>query len=745
MNKLFHATTVFMLLSEIASFKVSAQTDSSASNNVIDTTLLLNLNEIVITASRSEQNTFSSERSMTVASNKEIKEKNQFSALDALNDKIGVWIEKRTTTSSDPVIRGLSGSHILALVDGNTLSTLWGEGGEGGDDMYGKVDGESVDRMEVIRGPASVMYGSNALGGVINFITKKSPLTFRDTAGIQIGGKIKGVLGSASQYSMGRIETWGASQKFRYFIGSTTHRSDNMRAGGNIGYINPSGGRDWSIDMNSEMRISTNKFISLGGQYMNRPETYRSYRPSQSNTNERSGLNLGYRSTDKTAFSDIFIINLYTQYKKDTRTWYTDSTRSVIDQNGFSWWQTYSADLHAVKAIGSKNHLLYGAGYHLDIAESPDDEQFTIKTSSGSQKASPETHWQNAGIYAHNDWELIPLITLSAGLRYDYFFFSTGKDVFYTKPGDTDTAMNKAITNPTRYTEHALTGSAAAIFHLSDDINIATTWSHGFRMNPPSFGFRQTAEGVLIPNGLLKPITADMFEISPRLRTKLVDINMSGYYTLFSNFQQPIYSKYNGSSFIDYNNNGINEPDERVLVNTPDGKGFITGVELDLGFYLGALSKKLNRFRFIGGAMYCYGRMQFPGQKEAPLTFTHPTRGVIKFRYEDPSLQRKAWIELSADIVAKFDQIDANRLNSDVGYLQNPQNPNSGLYRSYGLPSYQVLNARGGFIFNNYIHLTLAVENILDVRYRTAHSPMDASGRNILVGLELIVAELLKH
>ena len=381
MNKQCSATFAIILLSGIIGLRVSAQTDSSNRNNVIDTALFLKLNEIVITATRYEQNTFSSERSMTVASNKEIKEKNQFSILDALNDKIGIWIEKRTTTSSDPVIRGLSGAHILALVDGNSLSTLWGEGGEGGDDMYGKIDGESIDRMEVIRGPASVMYGSNALGGVINFITKKSPLNFRDTAGMQVGGKIKGVLGSASQYSMGRIETWGASQKFRYFIGSTTHRSDNMRAGGNIGYISPSGGKDWSIDMNSEMRLSTNKFISLSGQYMNRPETYRSYRPSQSNTNERSGLNLGYRSTDKTAFSDVFIINLYNQYKKDTRTWYTDSTRSVIDEKGFAWWQTYSADLHAVKAIGSKNHLLYGAAYHLDIAESQDDEQFTIKTS----------------------------------------------------------------------------------------------------------------------------------------------------------------------------------------------------------------------------------------------------------------------------------------------------------------------------------------------------------------------------
>lgn len=703
------------------------------------------LNSVIITASRYAQNTFTSPRSMTVASAQEIKDKNQFSALDVFDDRIGIWVEKRTTTTSDPVVRGLSGGNVLALVDAQSLSTFWGEGGFAGDDMYGKIDGESLERIEIVRGPGSVMYGSNALGGVINFITKKSPLDYSDD-GFRAGGKLRGASGSASEYLMGRAETWGASKRFKYFIGGTTHYSDDLRDGGGMGYLSPSGGKDWSIDLNTETKINDNNFITLGGQYMNRPEVYRYYRPTQSNSNERLGLNLGYRSTNKTVLFNGLKVNLYHQYKYDERLWYKDSNRDSITQEGFAWWRTYGADVNAVKNIGrkNKNHLVYGVAYHLDVAESPDDEQFTMKTPAGNQKAAPDTKWHNVGIYAQDEWDIVQWLTLSAGVRYDYFKLIADDNVFYTVPGSKDTTKNRALTDPNEYVQHAVTGSAAAVFHLGDHFNIATTYSRGFRMYPPSFGFRQTAQGVLIPNGLLDPVTADLFELGFRVRSKFVDMNVTGYYTMFTNFQSPTFGEYNGSEYIDLNENDTFEPDERVFVNTANGDAYVAGVEAEVEFSLGALAQKIQGLYFSAGAMYNYGRQQFPGQPEEPIRHTHPARGILKLRYEDPKPERKYWIEFVADIVGKFDEVSDARLHSDVGYLEDPQDPTSGLYADYGLPSYQVFDIRGGIKFTRHVYVTLAMENIFDIRYRTAHSRMDASGRNVLVGLELVMPEFKK-
>ncbi len=698
----------------------------------------IKLSEIIVTATREEQSRFSSPRSLSIANQQEILEKNQLSVLEVFNDKMGVWIEKRTTTTSDPVIRGLSGGNLLALADGNTFSTFWGEGGFAGDDLYGKMDGESVDRIEILRGPASVMYGSNALGGVVNFLPKHSPIDYQEK-GLRAGGKIKGAYGSSSDYMMGRAETWGASPKVKYFAGFTTHHSGDMRVGGNIGYINPSRGKDYSVDANTEFKINNHNFVALNGQYINRPEVYRSYRPTQSNTNLRWNFNLCFTSTHKTKVYDVLKGNLYQQYKKDTRTWFTDTDRDTIQSEGYAWWRSWNADVHFIKQTGKNNRILYGARYQLDIAESPGDEQFTMQLPEGDQPASPLTKWHNIGFFIQDEWDTKEWITLSAGLRYDYFLLIADNEVFYTKPGDSDTIKNQVITDPSRYGKSAVTGSASAVFHLNEKVNLAATWAHGFRMFPPNFGFSQTGQGVLIPNGLLDPAMADMFDISPRFQTGVVDADISVYYTAFNNFQQPTYGSYNGSEYYDFNNNGTFEPDERVLVNTANGNAYLYGLEAEFSVNLGRFINQLNGFYLSGGAMYNYGRMQFPEQEETPLRHTHPPRFLTKIRYQNVNPTRALWVELIADFVGKFGEVEQSRLMSDPGFLENPQDPTSGLYRDYGLPPYNVLHFRSGCRMKQNITLTFAIENILDIRYRTAHSRMDASGRNILVGIELTI------
>lgn len=296
------------------------------------------------------------------------------------------------------------------------------------------------------------------------------------------------------------------------------------------------------------------------------------------------------------------------------------------------------------------------------VSESPDDEQFTIKTEDGDQKAAPETKWHNGGVFIHDEWDFGEVLTLTGSCRYDYFKFIAEDDTFYTKPGDVDTIKNRAITDPGKYESNAFTGGAGAVFHIGENFNIAASWSRGFRMFPPSFGFRQTAQGVLIPNGFLDPVTADQFEISPRLKTDLVNAGLTGYYTQFQNFQQPIYGDYKGDTAIDYNNNGSIEPDERIYVNAANGDAYVAGLEFELDFNIGYIWKKFNGLRFIGGFMYNYGRMQFPGEDEMPVRHTHPLRGLVKIRYDEPSPQHRWWLEFTADVVDKFDQVDKNRL-----------------------------------------------------------------------------------
>lgn len=700
----------------------------SENDNKADPNLTAYLDDIVVTPTGNEESVFDSIRSITVADLDEIEGKNQLSILDTLDDRIGIWIEKRTTTNSDPVIRGLSGGNILALIDRNTLTTMWGEGGFAGDDMYGKIDAESIERIEVVRGPSSVLYGSNALGGVINFITKQPPLNYT-YSGYEFGGRIKGSYGSASDYMLGRVETWGASPDLRYILGFSSRDVGNMRAGGSVGEIDPSGGEDIGFDFKSELKLEEGRYLDFSTQTMHRPEVYRSYRPNQVNKNDRTGISIGYRSY-LSPLVDEFEWRGYYQYKKDVREW-MDS-----DMEGVARWNTYSSDMKIKKSAGEDHELTAGLHYQLDIAESPDDEQFTITTvQTGTQKASPDTDWDNVGVFVQDQWSLTSRLKMTGSLRYDHFRFKADDNIFYTIPGST-TPENVATSDPGTFTEQAYTGGLGLLYEMNDSWNILGSWFRGYRLFPPSFGLRQTGYGLLAPNELLDPVTGDTFEISTRVRGEVVSTTLTGYYTDFRNFQQPVEGTYNGMSSYDFDGSGTIDADENIFVNAANGDAYVHGVELECEVNLASIFEDMKGWRVFGGFMWNYGKMQFPGIEEEPLRHTHPARGIFKLRYDDPQPQSKWWAEFASDIVNRYDQISDSRLNSDVGYRVNPQDPSSPLVRDYGLPGYTVFDVRGGYSFNRNLRMTLALENIFNKLYRTAHSRMDAQGRNLLVSME---------
>lgn len=686
------------------------------------------LNDIVITPSGSEESIFDSFRSITVADTEDIQNRNQLSILDTLDDRIGIWVEKRTTTNSDPVIRGLSGGNLLALVDRNTLTTLWGEGGFAGDDMYGKIDSESIERIEVVRGPSSVLYGSNALGGVINFITKEPPLDYT-SSGYKFGGRLKGTYGSAADYQMGRIETWGATTNSRYIMGFSAYDADNTKAGGNAGILDPSGGRNHSFDIKTEFKLEEGRYLDFSSQFMRRPEIYRYYRPTQVNENYRDGVAFGYRDYTL-SFADKFEWRGYYQRKKDIRRWLTS------DMVGVAEWDTYSSDMQINKSIGQNHELTAGLHYGLDFAESPDDEQFTITTAAtGEQKASPDTDWGNMGAFIQNQWSMTPEWKLTGSFRYDYFRFKAANNVFYTIPGST-APENVAARDPGTFSEEAYTGGLGLLYEINNSWNVVGSWFRGYRLFPPSFGLRQLGYGLLVPNELLDHVTGDTFELSTKIKGEVINTTLTGYYTDFDNFQQPIPGTYNGMTSYDFDGSGTIDSDENIYVNAANGDAYVEGVELECEVKLGSICESMDGWRVFGGFMWNYGKMKFPGSEEEPLRHTHPARGLLKIRYDDTKPEKKWWAELSTDIVRRYDQISDSRLTGDVGFRSDPQDASSPLVRDYGLPGYTVYDLRCGYNFKPNMRMTLAIENIFNKYYRTAHSRMDAQGRNLLLSME---------
>jgi outer membrane receptor protein involved in Fe transport len=677
--------------------------------------------ELQVTATRRPRDPFDTPRAITIVTPEEYRRRRPSVALDVLDQRIGIWIEKRTGTTSDPVMRGFSGSNLLALIDGNTLTTLWGEGGFAGDDMYGKLDAYLVERIEVVRGPNSVLYGSNNLGGVINFFTRSSRFDYTEE-GIALGGRAFLDFSSVDAGVRGRIEHHGACTNLRWLLGVTGADNGDVRGGGDIGIQAPTSGQELDFDLKMQHRLSERDELELSLQRIDRNNTHRFYRPTQDNFNDRVAIGAIFRSTGLGKLADQFEGRVYFQHKKDTRRFFNN------DRRGWAKTDTVVVAAQATTTLGA-HHLTYGVSWERDAGESPDDEQFTTHTAHMDDyvKDAPDSVWSDLGVYAQDEWDFAEKWSLIIAVRLDVFHFKTEVDAFYDPPGPLDPLDDV-------YSDDivAATGGIGLVYYWSEEIHLVGNVSRGFRQFAPNFGARQQAAGILMPNRLLDPVTGLFYELGMKVRKPSWWMDLFVYRTELYDFQNQRFGTFNGQDFFDFNQNGMFDPEERVLLNVSDGRAYVTGIEIEgsvqLADLLAGLPKGLS---LRGGFAWNYGNDR---TRQEPLRHVQPATGLIAVRYE--SEDGRWWIEFSTTMVRHADRIPSDRVARDPGFRSDPQDITSPLVRPDGsLPGYTVFDLRGGFKLTKRARVEFAVENLTDKEYRRLHSRMDAPGLGIRIGM----------
>src|SRR5690606_1221050 len=144
-------------------------------------------------------------RSVTVITAQDLAERNAADLLDAVRGAPGITLSARQVGGRKTIaLRGLEGRHTLTLIDGRRISASDDVVGHS-DYQYGWLPMSAIERIEVIRGPMSTLYGSEALGGVINIITRQpadrwiasAVLSGKDLTGGSGGGGLRGGLFAA--------------------------------------------------------------------------------------------------------------------------------------------------------------------------------------------------------------------------------------------------------------------------------------------------------------------------------------------------------------------------------------------------------------------------------------------------------------------------------------------------------------------------------------------------------------------
>jgi len=241
----------------------------------VDSTKIYTLSDIVITATRTNASTLELANSITVIDSAEIEQKKKNTVLDLLKTEYGVNIVQQGSfgSLSNIFTRGAGSGHTLILLDGVEVNM---PNDPGGTFDFANLSADNIERIEILRGPQSTLYGSDALAGVINIISRRGigkPKFFLSTEGGSYNS-YKGLLGLNGSYDFLNYSIAFSRTKTDGF--SSSSGDDNLEKDGASSYsISSKLGADITeeLDLNLIFRFTKADvdYDQFGGQFGDDP------------------------------------------------------------------------------------------------------------------------------------------------------------------------------------------------------------------------------------------------------------------------------------------------------------------------------------------------------------------------------------------------------------------------------------------------------------------------------------------
>lgn len=648
---------------------------------------------------------------------------------DILLESGNVMVQKSQGGGGSPILRGFEANKILLVVDGVRMNNAIYRSGHLQNSIT--IDNSILERVEILFGPSSIIYGSDALGGVIHYYTRDP----------EYNATFASVYGQFSTANLGKI-VHGDFNIGKKKIANTTSLTfsdfDDIRSGqnrnkewGDWGLVNHYASR---IDDNDSTLANPNPHIQKNTGYRQLDLLSKtSYSPSSfldlclnlqlstsskvdrfDQLNDYDGDNMKYAEWYYGP-QNRFLSSLQAVYRKDNPL-FTNMTATLafqkidedritrkfrVDDKLFQEEDVfvYSATLDFTRSMKKGHRLLYGLeANHNDVRSSAHYENIINSSLTQALSRYPGGGSFTNSFSAYGNYKMLvnPKVLLDLGLRYHYGLLRS-----------TFTDSNLPYSE-IKINNGALTGSASIVFSPQKTWKYSFIFATGFRNpNVDDYGkVRAKGEFVTVPNDNLKPEYTYNLELGVSKNIPgIATISGAVWFTYLNNAIVRTNYFLNGTDSLLYDGNYY-----AIITNSNASRATIHGVSLNIN------SALPGNFSFKGSFNYIQGR---DITNEVPLAHIPPIFGRFSLGYSHQKFGTEAYIAYSGrkywSELSPYGEDNEDEAITDFGF-----------------PGWSTLNLRAQYRINEHFTIQMAAENILDRFYKVFASGVGAPGRNFI-------------
>jgi hemoglobin/transferrin/lactoferrin receptor protein len=698
---------------------------------------VLFLEEILITGARYPRAYYESPQALSFISRGQLRERVPTVVGDALAILPGVDNSKDSPWEQRPVLRGLGGQRILVLVDGMPMNSARGNGPH-----PSLVDPDQIERIEVARGPSSVAYGSDALGGAINIITREAPVMaerFRGSA--TVSGS------SADKQRNAYLELMPRLGRLSAFVSSGFRKAENFRSPG--GEVPNSQFSDYNALSNFRYDLGDRTALRLGWQLYRgsdigipglsfefpgaRQEFDFSYY-------DRDLVHLNFDHAHRSPWLAATRVKLY--WQQERRDFYSEqvldsaafasfgvpsrsgATSATTLQDRYLDLDTYGFQAQLTSARTSQIRFAAGVDASRDMTDGDNVRRRTYYDADGNPvpgpggspataqritASLPDGRFDNLGAFAQGEWFLDRRSTLHAGGRYTHYRYRT--DFGLNTPASGAPGSQDSYFQPMRVDDNALSGSLGLVHALLPDLHLSANVSNGYRQpNAQDLFFNGPASvGNVLGNQNLDPERSVSYDAGLRWGPGRLGLAANLFYSTYEDLIDALPVP------------GPPGPPTYQYTNISAARIWGWEAEFEWRFMprwsaRGAVSDATGDITSAKAIRTIYG---VGGVDQAPLSGVPPIRGSFTLRWSDA--QSRFWVEPGARWSWRTSRLP----------LPTPGVPEFTEFK----PEWIVGDLLLGASLPWGQRLVLGVRNITDTPYRQALASVDDPGISVVGSL----------